>query len=90
MKNREPQVLYLQFHIKFDMELLRHLDDNNGANRKVLKALVGLCAEMNIRTLTEGVEKGEQLEFLKEIDCEIRILPKSLIHQKINQTKNYY
>ena len=57
--------------IKFDMELLRHLDDHNGANRKILKAFVNVCRELGVHTLCEGVETQEQYEFLKEIDCEM-------------------
>ena len=57
--------------IKFDMELLRHLDDNNGANRRILRAFVRICREMGVHTLAEGVETVEQLEFLREIGCEM-------------------
>ena len=57
--------------IKFDMELIKHLDDNNGANRNILKAFVEICREMKIHTLAEGVENEEQLKFLQEIDCEL-------------------
>ncbi|MCR5666202.1 MAG: GGDEF domain-containing phosphodiesterase [Eubacterium sp.] len=57
--------------IKFDMELLHHLDDHNQANRRILRSFVELCREMNIHTLAEGVETKEQLEFLKEIDCQM-------------------
>ena len=57
--------------IKFDIELLRHLDDNNGANRRILKAFVNVCRELGVHTLAEGVENAEQLRFLQEIDCEM-------------------
>lgn len=57
--------------IKFDMELLQHLDDNNGANRKIMEALVGVCREVGVGTLAEGVETKEQLAFLEEIDCDL-------------------
>ena len=57
--------------IKFDMDLLRHLDDNNGANRKIMKAMTHACNEMGVRTLAEGVETAEQFEFLQEIGCEM-------------------
>ncbi|MBR5341279.1 MAG: EAL domain-containing protein [Erysipelotrichaceae bacterium] len=57
--------------IKIDMDLIRHLDDNNGANRKVLEAMVKVCNEIGIGTLAEGIEKEEQLEFLKEIGCDL-------------------
>ena len=57
--------------IKFDMDLLIHLDDNNGANRKVMEAMVNVCREIGIGTLAEGVENKDQLEFLKEIGCDL-------------------
>ena len=57
--------------IKFDMELLRHLDDRGGANREILRAFVGVCRSMGIHTLCEGVETEAQYAFLKEIGCEL-------------------
>lgn len=57
--------------IKFDMDLLRHLDDNGGVNRRIMKALVNVCREIGVRTLAEGVETEAQLQFLKEIDCDM-------------------
>jgi EAL domain-containing protein (putative c-di-GMP-specific phosphodiesterase class I) len=57
--------------IKYDMELIRHLDDNDGANRLVLKELVHLAKELKLHTLIEGVETEEQLAFVREIGCEL-------------------
>jgi EAL domain-containing protein (putative c-di-GMP-specific phosphodiesterase class I) len=57
--------------IKFDMALVQHLDDNDGANRKIMEAMVGVCREMNVGTLAEGVETKEQLEFLESIGCDL-------------------
>ena len=57
--------------IKFDMELIRHLDENNGANRKMMRAIVNVCRELGVHTLAEGVETEEQLAFLQEIECEL-------------------
>ena len=57
--------------IKFDMGLLRHLDDNDGVNRLILKTLVCLAKGMGIHTLVEGVETEEQLAFIREIGCEL-------------------
>ena len=56
--------------VKFDMEIIRHLDDNDGANRLILRDLVHLCKAMKLHTLIEGVETKEQLDFVKEIGCE--------------------
>ena len=55
--------------IKFDLEFLRHLDDNNGANRHILKGMVDICNKLGIRTLAEGIESSENLEFLRKIGC---------------------
>lgn len=57
--------------IKFDMDLLRHWNDNNGANKRILKAFVGVCRELGVNTLSEGVETVEQYNFLKEIGCDM-------------------
>lgn len=57
--------------IKFDMEFLRNLDENNGKNRRIMKAMVNMCRELDIHTLAEGVEKSDQLSFLQEIGCEL-------------------
>ena len=57
--------------IKFDMDLVRHLDDNNGANRTIMKHIVQMCQEIDVHTLAEGVETPEQYQFLKEIKCEL-------------------
>lgn len=55
---------------KFDIDFLRHLDDNNGANRYILQAMVAVSQKLGIRTLAEGVEDEKQLEFLREIGCD--------------------
>ncbi|MBQ3786177.1 MAG: EAL domain-containing protein, partial [Lachnospiraceae bacterium] len=57
--------------VKFDMDLLRHLDDNGGVNRIILKELVKLVRELNIHSLIEGVETQKQLDFVKEIGFEL-------------------
>jgi EAL domain-containing protein (putative c-di-GMP-specific phosphodiesterase class I) len=57
--------------IKYDMEMIQHLDDNNGANRLILKDLVHLAKALKLHTLIEGVETKEQLDFAREIGCEL-------------------
>lgn len=57
--------------IKFDMELVRHLNDNNGANRVIMKHIVEMCREIGVHTLAEGVETEEQYDYLSSIDCEM-------------------
>ena len=57
--------------IKYDMELLRHLDDNGGVNRLILKELIYVAKRLGIHTLIEGLETEEQLAFVKEVGCEL-------------------
>ena len=57
--------------IKFDMDLMRHLDDHGGANRLILKELVYVVKKLGIHTLIEGVETAEQLAFSRQIGCEL-------------------
>lgn len=57
--------------IKYDMDLLRHLDDHGKVNRLILKELVYVSRRLGIHTLIEGVETQEQLSFLEEIGCEL-------------------
>lgn len=66
--------VFSQYHIdriKFDMELVRHLDDNNGANRIIMETITEMCRQMGIHTLAEGIETEEQYRFLRESDCEM-------------------
>ena len=53
------------------MDLLRHLDDNNMANRKVMEAMIKVCKDIGLGTLAEGVENESQLDFLKQIGCDL-------------------
>ena len=57
--------------IKFDMELLKNLDDHRGANRRILRAMVEVARQLGIHTLVEGMETEEQRQFLNEIGCEL-------------------
>ena len=55
---------------KFDIDFLRNLDENEGANRHIMKAMVEVTKKLGIRSLAEGVESEEQMEFLKSIGCD--------------------
>ena len=54
-----------------DMELVRHLDDDNSTSRKILEAMIKVCKELGIGTLAEGVETESQLRFLEETGCDL-------------------
>ncbi len=57
--------------IKFDMDLLRHLNENGGVNRLILKEMVYIARELGVHTLVEGLETEDQLKFISEIGCEL-------------------
>ena len=57
--------------IKFDMELLRNLDEHHGVNRRIIRAMIGMAREMGIHTLAEGMETEAQRRFLIESGCEL-------------------
>lgn len=53
--------------MKIDMLLLK---DSSDKSRKIISSIVDMAKKIGIRTLAEGVETEEQLEFLREIGCE--------------------
>lgn len=66
----------LSYIKKYDVDRLKiakELIDNiavNDADRDVVKAVVALAKSINVRTIAEGVERGEQLEILRELGCD--------------------
>ncbi len=56
--------------IKLDMRFLsKGVDDDRG--KKVLKLMVKLIKELEMTAIAEGVETEEEVEYLKEIGCDI-------------------
>lgn len=53
--------------LKIDMLLLRKFNEKS---KKIVSSIVDMAKKIGIRTLAEGVETEEQLEFLREIGCE--------------------
>lgn len=59
-----------QFDVmKIDMKFLTGFASNK-KTRTILKNIVGLTKQLNMMSLTEGVETKEQFEFLKRIGCD--------------------
>lgn len=56
--------------IKFDMVLMQHLNDRNGVNREIIKAMTKIAHAMGVETLAEGLETEEQKEFLLDAGCD--------------------
>lgn len=57
--------------VKFDKTLLDSIRENNSKGRIIYENLVSLIQELNMQIVAEGVERKEDLEFLKRIgvDC---------------------
>ncbi|QHJ01473.1 EAL domain-containing protein [Xylophilus rhododendri] len=55
--------------IKLDMSLVRGIDGNR-VKRSIVAAMVGLCSELKIRTVAEGVETREELRVLTDLGLE--------------------
>ena len=53
--------------LKIDMVFLR---DFNARSREIVKSIVDMSKRIGVHTLAEGVETGEQFDFLKGIGCE--------------------
>lgn len=57
---------YVFDEIKFDMRFLMPFTDKA---KDILRNLVSMCKDIGIRTLAEGVENEEEVEFLNSIGC---------------------
>ena len=55
--------------IKIDMKFLSNFNGNKKA-RQILKNVINLAKDLEMQTLTEGVETQEAYEFLRENGCE--------------------
>ncbi|MCR5789551.1 MAG: EAL domain-containing protein [Lachnospiraceae bacterium] len=54
--------------MKIDMVFLRGFKDNQNS-RLIIRRVVEMANDLNINTLTEGVETEEMVEFLAEVGC---------------------
>lgn len=52
--------------LKMDMRFLEPLTDKS---KSIIRSVVNMAKDIGMKTLAEGVETAEQLEFLKEIGC---------------------
>lgn len=57
--------------IKLDMDLIQHLDEHNGINREIIRAIIAIARAAGIETLAEGMETEEQKEFLSSVGCDL-------------------
>ena len=56
--------------LKIDKEFLESTDDSK-RSRYIIEKIVQMAHGLDIRVVCEGVERKEQVEFLREIECVI-------------------
>lgn len=56
--------------LKIDKEFLESTDDSK-KSRYIIEKIVQMAHGLDIRVVCEGVERKEQVEFLREIECDI-------------------
>ncbi|MCC6095301.1 MAG: EAL domain-containing protein, partial [Eubacterium sp.] len=54
--------------IKLDMEFLRSF---NRTSREIIRSTIHMAKNLGIRTIAEGVERKDQVDFLKSIGCDM-------------------
>ena len=56
--------------LKIDMKFLGETENEERSN-EILKSIVDLSKKLGMKTIAEGVETEEQLEFLRSVNCDI-------------------
>ena len=56
--------------LKIDMKFLGETENAERSNA-ILKSIVDLSKKLNMKTIAEGVETEEQLQFLRSVNCDI-------------------
>ena len=55
-------------NLKIDKSFLDTVLDNN-SDQKIVRTMIDLARDLNIEVIAEGVEKSEQEQFLKTVNC---------------------
>jgi EAL domain-containing protein (putative c-di-GMP-specific phosphodiesterase class I) len=55
--------------IKIDQEFVHEIEASQ-SDRAIVSAVIGMAHGLNLTVIAEGVETEDQLEFLREQDCE--------------------
>jgi EAL domain-containing protein (putative c-di-GMP-specific phosphodiesterase class I) len=56
--------------VKLDMGLIRHIDQNKG-RQAIVKGIIQVCKELDIKVIAEGVETYEELSILQSFGVEL-------------------
>lgn len=53
--------------LKIDKSFVDHI--TTGTNQRIVRTIIDLAANLEVKTVAEGIEDAEQLAVLKELDC---------------------
>lgn len=56
--------------LKIDKSFFDNIEENRRA-RIIIQSIIEMCKKLNIKTVAEGIENENQVEFLKEINCDL-------------------
>lgn len=56
-------------NLKIDLSFVREINQNKD-NNAIVSAIISMAHSLNLKTIAEGVETEEQLEILKELNCD--------------------
>ncbi len=57
-------------HLKIDISFIEEIVTNKG-DRAIVKAIIAMAKALNLKTVAEGIETGQQLEIIDELGCDI-------------------
>jgi EAL domain-containing protein (putative c-di-GMP-specific phosphodiesterase class I) len=57
--------------IKLDHDFLARSVENDKNTTYILKSIIDMAHALDIKVVSEGIEQQEQLDMLKELNCEI-------------------
>jgi diguanylate cyclase (GGDEF)-like protein len=55
--------------LKIDQSFVRGASDPGGRNAALIRAMVGLASDLQMRTIAEGVETQEELQLVRDLGC---------------------
>ena len=58
-------------YVKFDISLIHAIDQADEARRRMIKSLVGMVRDLDIRALAEGIETSSEAEACEEIGFDL-------------------
>ena len=62
--------IIVHIKLKIDKEFFKNLENNKRA-QIIIETIIKMCKKLKIKTVAEGIETKEQVNFLKKVGCDI-------------------